>query len=540
MKTYTEYNRIRPDVLTRTLYCSYAIIMVLAIICHRITGDNGGYFISGPLTLYILFYLGLVQAVQKSVYVMVRVRARRSQYLNAETNMKRSLRIFGIVGAVVGILVVIFGYQISIWVFGSERNLFQTVLVGLCIVFFGVQGVLRGYLQGLGYTKPLLTADLIIAIVSFVPGVVAAALFHAFGDKVNGLFHTTWFSAIYGATGMMLGLLIGAITGFVQVVVSYRARRAEISEFVKTGAPRYLDNKNDVLTDIRPILAVYLSPALMVLLDQVFYTLFTSKIHEDVDYIAEYGMLYGRVLVTLVFLSIICCIPYINSWSRVMAGVERDEFDYARKRMRSSVRNANLLHIPVSVFVFALAGTFQVALFGKSNDASTTLMMIGAPFIVFCCQTLFLSWLITHMGKPIVSIMAISIAVLLHVIGAALFVVVFNMGVKGLLIAEIIAVCAYTLICFWLVTKMLRYRQEWIMSYLFPLVSSIIAGLAAFLLNRFLISVIGEILTLIICMIVFWLVYMLAMVISGGLLANDLKKIPLGNLFMGISLALRR
>ncbi len=539
MRTYTEENKIRPDVLTRTLFCSYAIILAFAIICHRITGDNGGYFIAGPFTLYILFYLGLVQAVQKAVYVMVRVRARRSQYQNAQTNMKRSLAIFGILGAAVGLLIILFGYYISVWFFGSERNLFQTILVGACIIFFGVQGVFRGYLQGLGYTKPLFVADLLISLTSLVPGVVFAALLHAFGDRVNGLFHTNQFSAIYGATGMAIGLLIGAIAGFIHMIVSYRVRKAEISEFVKTGAPRYLDNKNDVLSGIRPILTVYLSPVLMVLCNQVFYTVFTSKAHEDVNFKAEYGMLFTRVIVTIVFLSVLCCIPFINSWSRVMAGVERDEFDYARKKMRSTVRSANLLQIPVSAFVFVMAGTLEVVLFGKSSTYADTMMMIGAPFIFFCCQALFLSWLITHMGKPIVSIMAICVSLLFHILGAVLMVVVFNLGIKGILIAEIIAVCIYTLVCFWLITKMLRYRQEWMMSYLFPLVSSVIAGLAAFLLNRFLISVIGEILTLIICIIVFWLVYMLAMVISGGLLENDLRRIPMGNLFIGISSALR-
>lgn len=539
MMAYTENKKIRPDILTKAVYGSYAIIMVYTIISHRITGNIGGYFISGPLTLYILFYLGLVQAVQKAVYIMVRARAKRSQFQNAETNMKRSMKIFGIGAVGTGVLVIALSYYISKYLFGSERNMFQTILVGICIMLFGTQGVIRGYLQGIGYSRPVFISDILISLVSFIPGIVAVIILHLYGDKVNGLFHTDLFSAVYGATGMTLGLVVGAAAGFIQALFSFRIRKNELSEFVKSSGPRYLDNKNDVLTGIRPVLVVYLIPALMILLDQIFYTIFTSKVHEDVDYLSDYGMFFGRIVVTIVMITLLCCIPFVGSWGRVMARIEREEYDFARKRMKSTVRDSNLLHIPVSVFVFVMAGTIQVALFGKSSAPADTLMMIAAPFIFFCCQALYLSWLLNHMGKSIVSIIGICVAFILHVIGIVVFVVVFNLSVRGVLISEVIAVSAYALLCFWLTSKMLRYRQEWIMSYMFPLVSSIIAGLSAFLLNRFLLNVIGEILTLIICMAVFWLVYMIAMVVSGGLLSNDLKRIPLGNLFIGISTALR-
>jgi hypothetical protein len=78
------------------------------------------------------------------------------------------------------------------------------------------------------------------------------------------------------------------------------------------------------------------------------------------------------------------------------------------------------------------------------------------------------------------------------------------------------------------------------MSFVLPLASAAAAGLVVFLLNKLLINVIGDILTLIICAVLFWAVYMLVMVVTGGLLAHELKKVPFGNLFYGISTAIRR
>ena len=93
MKTYTEEKRIRPDILTAALYWSVVIMMLYNIISVRIFGDKGAYFSTGPLTLYFFLYISFVLAVQKAVYIMVRLRARRSQFINAEINMQRSLDI---------------------------------------------------------------------------------------------------------------------------------------------------------------------------------------------------------------------------------------------------------------------------------------------------------------------------------------------------------------------------------------------------------------------------------------------------------------
>ena len=91
-----------------------------------------------------------------------------------------------------------------------------------------------------------------------------------------------------------------------------------------------------------------------------------------------------------------------------------------------------------------------------------------------------------------------------------------------------------------MLSKVLHHRNEWMKSLILPVASAAAAGLVVFLVNKLLINVIGDILTLIICIVLFWAVYMLVMVLTGGVLAHELGKIPLGRLFYGISVAIRR
>ncbi len=535
MSTYAEEKRIRPDILTASVYLSVAAMMAFIIVCQRIYGDKGAFFSAGPLTVYLFCYCSLVISVQKAVYIMVRLRARRSQYLNAEANMHRSMRVFGVAGLLLGTVCIVLCFTISKRLFGADRDFIQMIIIGVSILFLGVQGVLRGYLQGIGYTRPIVIADLLIAVVSFVSGTIAVGILYNYGLKVNDLFHSDEFSAVYGSTGMMIGILIGSMAGFIQIVVSYNLRKNEIANFVKSGAPRYLDNKNDVIAGIRPILLLYSTPVLVVLIDQCVYTIFTGKMHADVDMMNNYGIYSGRILSTVILISIICCLPFVKNWNRVMARIERDELEGARERFRRLVRYSNMLFIPVSVFIFALSDTLQVSFFGKSSDLAGVLMMYGGISVFLCCFAIMIAWLLSHMGKSLVVILNTALCLGIHVAALIVFMMILDRGLYGVFFSLNLAILAFDAMGFFMISKMLKYSQNHLRIVLFPFAAAAGSGLVVFFINKLLVNLIGDILTLIVCIFVFYVIYMLILVFSGCLRGHELRRIPFGTLFAGFS-----
>lgn len=535
MRTYTEEKRIRPDVLTGAVYLSCMVFMVFEMIIQRIIGDKGAFFLTAPMVLYLLFYCVYVLAVQKAVYVMVRLRARRSQFQNARTNMVRTLRIFAITGSVSGVLIILTSYLLSSRILGTERCLFLLIISGAAIIFLGVQGAIRGFLQGIGYTRPIMLSDLLIAVVSLFTGSIASGVMYSYGLKVNELLHVDEFSAVYGAAGALFGVLLGSVAGLVQSIVSYRVRKREIDEFVKTGAPRYLDNKNDVLLGVRPIIVLYASPALMVLLDIFFYCFVSKKMGLNESYMTSYGVFSGKVIPTIVFLILLCCLPYIRSWNRVMARIERDELEGARDRYRRLIRFSNMLFMPVSVFSFVCASSILVALFGKGSTFASNLLMSASLIIYFGCAAVFFAWLLNHMGKSVIIMLNIGLTWIVHIAAIFLLVVVLKLDVQGVVFSIAIAFFVFDALCYFLLKKMLRYNQEYIYTFLLPLGASALSGLAVFFLNGFLAGAIGEILTLILCVVIYWALYMVFMVVSKALRPYELQRIPLGSLFIGLS-----
>lgn len=539
MKTYVEEKRIRPDVLTCAVFWSIIIMMLYNIISVRIFGDMGAGFCSVPTALYFLVYISFVLAVQKSVYIMVRLRARRSQFLNAENNMKRSFRVFSLIGLLLALMIGFGSYYIAKNLLGAGKVYFQIIIVAVSTAVLCSQGVLRGYLQGLGYTKPIVIADVLISGTAFFSGAIISWFMYDYGKKVNNLFHGDEYSAIYGASGMVIGLLIGSIVGLVQIIISYKLRKNEITDIVKNGAPRYLDNKNDVYTGIRPILYLYASPVFMCIVDNIFYNVFQIRSGSYDGMIAVYGSFAGRVIPFVILLAFLCCIPFVKMWNRVMARIERDELEGARERFKRLTHFTYMLLAPVATALFVSSDLIQVALFSKINTDIGGLFQLGAIMVFFLSLGIMASWHLNHMGKNVLLAICLSVAWAVHIGLLILMLLILDMGINGVVISQLIAFVVYDIACMFMLLKMFKLRGNPLGNVGIPLLASAFSGLILLAENKLLSNVIGEVLTLVIGLVIYFVVYMILLIVLKGIRTHELESVPFGKLFIRLSAKLQ-
>jgi O-antigen/teichoic acid export membrane protein len=535
MKSFAEEKRIRPHILTAAVFWSAIIMMLFNIISVRIFGDMGAGYLAGPLTIFYLMYVIFILAVQKAVYAMVRLRARRSQFLNAETNMIKSFRIFVFSGAVIAILLMTCSYVIADRLFGASKIYLHIIAIGASLLFLCGQGVARGYLQGLGYTKPIFVSDILIAITSFAVGAVTSAIFYNYGKKVNELFHGDMYSAIYGASGVVIGLFAGALVGFIQIMISMGLRKKEIANIVRNGAPRYLDNKNDVMSGIRPIIILYASPIIMTLADHITYNIVHIKSGDVENMVENYGAFYGRIGAFTVLLALFCCVPFIKSWNRVMARIERDEYEGARDRLYNVFHFGVIMMVPVTIYAFTSIEVIQVALFGKSTSLSSGLMHLSTLMIIVVAIGIFLAWILIHMGKSLIFVVNIAASWIAHIVLMVLLVVILKWDLLGILLAQEIAFAVFDVMSLLVLFKMLKYRYHLLYTVGIPVVSAAISGLVIMFLNMLLVNLIGEVLTIVVGIVVFTIIYMLILIVLKGITTEELSKVPFGRLFMAFS-----
>jgi len=540
MKKYYEEKRIRPDVLTAAVYWAIIILMLYEVVAIRIYGEKGAGYSAGSLAIFFAFYCSFVLAVQKAVWVMVRVRARKSQYKNAEENMKKSIKIFSITGVAVTVLFTVIGINFSELLLGSDRGSFQFVISALSVLFLCIQGVIRGYLQGVGYTKPIVVSDILMAGVAFLVGTIFSAVMYRYGLKVNELFHIDEFSAVYGSTGMILGLFVASIVGLVHTFVSFYVRRNELEEIGKRGAPRYVDSKNDVMSGLRPIVFMYASPGLALLIDQIFYMIHHRSVGSKADPIYNYGIYAGRTIPLIIFFSLICCLPFLIDWNRIRARFERDEPENAGDKLSMFVKHFIELTVPVALFVFTLASSIDTIVFWKGNEFSVELLRVASVLVIIVPFAIFFSWILFHAGKSILIVVELGITWLVHI--AALFVCasVGNIGLYGVLIPVIVSFLVYDILSLLVFKKMLKTKYSLAANFGRTLSAAAVAGFVVFIIDMLTVKKIGEILTFIICLPVFYCIYIALMVMLGGIDDRELRSIPFGKYFRSLPVLIKK
>ena len=531
MKNYHEDKRIRPDILTTAVYCSIIILMLYEVVAVRIYGERGAGFCAGPFTISFIFYASFVLAVQKAVCVMARIRARKSQFINAEASAKRSLKIFGLTGVGITLLIVVAGTNFSTVLFGTNKGIYHWLLAAFTVLFLCIQGVIRGFLQGFGYTRPIVISDIIISLTAFVVGTIASIILYRYGLKVNALFHIDDLSAVYGSTGMMVGIFVSSVVGLIQILVSYYLRRNELAETIQKGSPNFLDTKNDVLYGIRPVLFLYASPGILLLVDQIFYIVHHRIVKSKSNAIVTYGYYSGRVIPVVVILSMICCIPFIVEWNKIIARIEKDTPRAAAERFERFIKHFFEMTIPVALFLFTLASTIDTAVFKGGEEFSVELIRVACVLVVLIPFAVFFSWLLNHMGKSIIIVVALGGAWLVHIFAMLLFGAFGNIGIYGILLPTIISLVAYIGLCFFVFIKMLKLNCNLLYNIGRALIASAVAGFIVFLINKAIVNSVGEILTLLICAVVYFACYMAAIVMVGGLEGGELEKVPLGKYF---------
>ena len=531
MKKYHEDKRIRPDILTAAVYCSIIILMLYEVVAVRIYGEKGAGYSAGPLTLFFVFYASFVLAVQKAVYVMARVRAKKSQFINAEASAKRSFKIFGLTGVIITLLIVVAGTNFSATLFGSNRGVYHWLLAAFTVLFLCIQGVIRGYLQGVGYTRPIVLSDIIISLSAFVVGTIASIILYKYGLKVNALFHLNDLSAVYGSTGMMIGIFVASVIGLIQILICFYLRREELKEIVKNGSPQFLDTKNDVLYSIRPVLFLYASPGLLLLVDQIYYNVHHRIVKSRSNPIVTYGYYSGRTIPLVVILSLLCCIPFIVEWNKIVARIEKDTPRAATEKFERFIKHFIEMTIPAALFLLTLASTIDTAVFRVGEDFSVELIRAACFLVVLIPFAIFFSWLLNHMGKSIIIVVALCVAWLVHIFVMVLFGSFGNIGIYGIMLPTMISLLAYIALCFFVFMKMLKTNFNLLVNIGRALIASAVAGFVVFLINKALVNSIGEVLTFIICILFYYAGYVASLVMVGGLDGGELEKVPLGNVF---------
>ncbi len=502
----------------------------------RMTGDLGMAYFAGAAECYILLQMIFLSCVPECMAKMVRSRIAKGQYKNITKVYKTSF-LYCIAAGLAGSF---FLYCSSGFLTVRLLHMQEAALVLkiLAPAFFvnAIIAVLQGYFEGIGTAMPSIIAAIVKQVFFLVFAILFGYLLFRYGEKVSLLLHSTKFANMYGAAGAATGLVCAGLTalGFLFLVYLGAGRRAGRKY---RDSMRLTENSMEIfrlmLITMAPMVCQRFLLRADTLIGLAFYQQNQTK---ETEGLILYGAYYGKYLVFAGLLIILVLLAASKTDYAVIHAAKKEEYKSARDYLSAGIQSLFLSGAFFAAMSLALAPHLMNLLFGKGTgtDFSALCMRHGFLLIIILPMGLWFSGILMVIGKRNM--------VLLHILSSVLFYILFSaIGLKAaggnpvvLVYAKWLSALLFCVLCGFFLMRLLRYSPDWLHLFVFPTAACAVTGLCIFLLSKALVSLIGELLTCIICLLAGGFCYLILVLALKCVREKDLALLPGGKWLHGL------
>ena len=209
--------------------------------------------------------------------------------------------------------------------------------------------------------------------------------------------------------------------------------------------------------------------------------------------------------------------------------LKKQDYQHARERMAVMGKILFYLILPVCAFLLAQANVVSAAFFDENKEL-TQLLQTGCIAAVFLALAICARKLLSAMQRQFFC-NGLTIAALLA--GYWFFTLLFGSGQhagNAFLQAVFLTALCLSLAEFAMISKRVRFRADLLRMILFPLISAVLTGAVAFLMQMLLLKSLGGIMTLLLSMVICYLLYQVLIIFLGVFQKHEWRQIPFGSL----------
>ena len=501
---------------------------------HAIMGDVGDGYYSLAYEWYNIILLISSYSIPMAVSKVMAELLATKQYKNAQKVFKAALFYVFVVGGA-GALFAFFGAPLFL---STQPGAVLALRVLAPTIFLsGVLGVLRGYFQARNTMMPTAVSQIAEQIVNAVISVVAAWAFTkaVVGDETE--------VGKYGAAGGTLGTGAGVVMGIACMLFFYFYNRNIIKKGLRRDTTEPSQEKTYgevfkmILMMVTPVILATCVYNVSSIVDQSIFTrLMPLKGYTEKEISVQYalfGYKFKPIMNIPIALASATSTALIPAVATSMAKKLKEE---ASGKIVESINFTMFLAIPCAVGMAVLSLPVIRILYPGGNQGSAALLLsIGAIAVVFYCLSTVTNGVLQGLGKPSLPVRNSALALLVNVIVLVVCILVFNIGVYGMIVATIAYAFTVSMLNSHSVKKYIPYRNDLKNAIALPLASAgIMAVVVAVLywipakltsaLDTYLINGVWTVLVILAGM----LTYILSYVMLSHKSEAELKKMPFG------------
>lgn len=497
-----------------------------------IIGDEGNGYYSYAYNIYTNILLISSYSIPSAISKVMAQKLAYKEYRNAH----RIFRCAILYVVVIGGLASAFAYFAAPILVVSNAVAVLRVFVPT-IFLSGLLGVLRGYFQAHRTMLQTSLSQIIEQIMNAAVSIGAAYCFVRLVSAEND--HTK--TAIYGAAGSALGTGSGVLIALVFMFFVYLINRSFILNRVKKDTHETEDSYGSILKTIFLVVTPFILSTFIyncsTAVNQTIYSNIMMNAKGMTEQLAAtyYGVYSGKAVVLRnvpVAIASAMSAAMIPTIAGLWSVHQKKE---ARQKVDQAIKVTMVIAIPCSVGLSVLAKPIILFLFPQKETveiAAYTLMALSVTVLFYCISTISNSVLqsIGQVRKPVIHA-GIALAVQSIALYGMLNYTALN--IFGLVLADIIYSSMICILNALALRKHMKYRQEYVGTFIKPIIASVIMGVMAGGTYHVCALVIPQnIICLFLAVIVAVLVYFTVVLKIGGITEKELRSFPKGTMLV--------
>lgn len=434
--------------------------------------------------------------------------------------MKLSRKYLAIIGAVGTLLLMILAKPIAL-VSKWDKSILAIMFLSPTILFSCILAVYRGYMQGIEDMETIGISQIIEQIINVVLSLIFAAILIGFSDEL-------------GIAGATVGTTIGAVVAIIYILYIYQKRDYEEEAYNIHTAEKSFSNKRILKKLIKYSVPITLVAALQnasPLVDAILVKnmLIASGMNQGKIDLSYSCLGYFNTLL-YVPLALVTALSTAVFPKIIAAYASRNRKDL-KNNISYSYRITFMITVPAMIGLSLLGKEVFKMLFGL--DEGYNLLSYGAVVLIVMSITTIQNTILQGVNKLYLVLVTASIGVISKFIFDFLLIRIPSVNINGAVMASFISFLIPAIINHKNIKKAFKIKIPLIKLIAAPLISSITMGIVIYVLKNPLLRIInildgGRILITIevlILVVIGGIVYLLMMILIGGIRKKDLDLI---------------
>ena len=536
---------VQGSILAIASIISRIVGLIYRVPLKAIIGKTGNNYYGTAFEIYSIILIISSYSLPLAVSKLVAARMERGEVKNTMKVLKGSL-LFAVLSGGTFMCIVYFFADFFTDLLKTPLASIALRVLAPVILIVAVLGVFRGFFQGLHTMMPSAVSQIIEQIVNAVISIVAAYYLFHMGARIGGVIgDKEEYAAAYGAAGGTVGTAAGALVAFLFVLfiylVFYKRFKRRVVRDHKPNNETYGQVFKLLIITIIPVLLSTTLYNIVSILDQGIFKNMVTLQGYDAKQISEWWGVYTGQYKVLINVPIsIASAMAASSVPALAAAYDSDNFKRVRSQIHSATRFIMLIAFPCTVGMAVLSGPIMMLLFSDSDPDSVKMLMYGSISILFYSLSTLSNGILQGIDRLRVPVRNAAIALVLQLVFLIVALQKFDLNIYGMIYANAFYGLCMCVLNHWAVVRYSGVRQNIHKTYILPLFSSVVMGVAGLLTYQLLHMIThNNAIPCVIAIVVGGFVYFVVMLLVKGISEKDLRKFPEGQRLVALAKSLR-